>query len=385
MTKVEKILNDLVAIPVLGGESNLPVLNYIIGFLTPLNIPYHLVKNEDGSKASLHCRIGPEVDGGVILSGHMDVVPVEGQDWHTDPFQLTAKEDGNLYARGSCDMKGFLACCLVNLEKIQKMQLKRPIYLAFSYDEEIGCWAAPDLAQDILRTYGERPAFAIIGEPSMMQTVVGQKGICVMETTVYGSAGHSSRIMQEVSAIHISAQLIIYLESLMLQLVDAGHIDNRFTPPHTSIHIGQVNGGIAPNVIADKCVFKWDIRVIPRDSIEDILQKFAIYCKNLEKQYQSKMPGFKIETRLNHPIVPPLDTPKDSKLVQWVNQILSNSNVHTVAYAAEAGQFAQAGFDSIICGPGDIAQAHRPNEFISREQLRLGEEFIYKVGQHFCD
>jgi acetylornithine deacetylase len=381
MSKVEKILADLVAIPVLGGESNLAILAYITSILDRLEIPYYLVKNEGGDKASVHCRIGPAVDGGVILSGHMDVVPVEGQAWDTDPFVLTDKGDGKLYGRGSCDMKGFLACCIANLEDITQLDLKKPIYLAFSYDEEIGCLAAPALAKHINEVYHERPAYAIIGEPSMMQTVVGQKGICVVETIVNGSAGHSSRILQEVSAVHVGASLICYLESMMKKLVDAGHIDDRFTPPHSSIHIGVVNGGVAPNVIADKCSFKWDIRVIPQDKIKAIMASFADYCSELEVEYQRRMPEFKILSILHHPPVPPLDTADDSALVNWVQDITGNTSTTTVAYAAEAGQFAEAGFESIICGPGDIAQAHRANEFISKEQLQQGVDFILKLAR----
>jgi acetylornithine deacetylase len=310
----------------------------------------------------------------------MDVVPVQGQAWDTDPFVLTPKGDGNLYARGSCDMKGFLACCLANLEEIQRLDLKKPIYLAFSYDEEIGCLAAPALAKSILETYEERPAYAIIGEPTMMQTVTGQKGICVIETIVNGSAGHSSRILQEVSAVHVAARLICHLENMMKGLVSAGHIDDRFTPPHSSIHVGTVRGGIAPNVIADQCKFQWDVRVIPQDRVEEILSSFRKYCEKLENEYRNKMQDFKILTHLHHPPVPPLDTSNDAQLVKWAQSLLNSKSTTTVAYAAEAGQFAEAGFESIICGPGDIAQAHRANEFISKEQLQIGTVFIRKLA-----
>ena len=196
---VEEILAQLVSFPVLGGQSNMSILNWIKEHLNSHGIESYLVPNKENNKASLHCRIGPAVDGGVILSGHMDVVPVEGQNWETDPFVLTDKNDGKLYGRGTCDMKGFLACCLAAIPKMMNANLKKPIYFAFSYDEEIGCLAAPELARTIKTHYKETPKYAIIGEPSMMEPIIGQKGIYIIDTYVTGSAGHSSRIKQEVS------------------------------------------------------------------------------------------------------------------------------------------------------------------------------------------
>ncbi|HMR88809.1 MAG TPA: acetylornithine deacetylase [Saprospiraceae bacterium] len=360
-----QILKDLVAFDVLGGQSNLAIMDYIIDYLNEYKVEYHLVPSEDLTKTSLHCRIGPAVDGGVILSGHTDVVPVEGQNWVTNPFELVEK-DGLLYGRGSCDMKGFLACCLATVPLLVSADLKQPIYFAFSYDEEIGCLAGPALVNAIKKHYKEKPSFAIIGEPSMMQTVIGHKGICVLETTVIGSEGHSSRVKQEVSAVHVAAKLIMWLEAKMDRLVNR---DDRFYPNHTSIHVGMINGGIAPNIIADKCSFQWDVRVIPQDSIEDVLKDFQIYCKDLEVELQQKFTHAKIVTKEHHPPVPPLSTEVDADLVKIVNNITGSQGVQTVAYAAEAGQFAQGGFSTIICGPGDIAQAHRANEYVAIDQL----------------
>ncbi|MEL6974933.1 MAG: M20/M25/M40 family metallo-hydrolase, partial [Bacteroidota bacterium] len=260
---VEQILAKLVSFPVLGGESNLSIIEWIEAYITSYGIEVHLVPNEEGNKASLHCRIGPAVDGGVILSGHTDVVPVEGQAWTTDPFILTDKGDGKLYGRGSCDMKGFIACCLAALPQMVAAELKTPIYFAFSYDEEVGCLAAPELARAINNDYIETPKYAIIGEPSLMEPIVGQKGIYILKTHVNGSAGHSSRIKQEVSAIHETMRLILWLENKMDALIAEERLDNRFHPPHSTIHIGLVKGGIAPNVIADKASFFWDLRTIP--------------------------------------------------------------------------------------------------------------------------
>ena len=379
MTNVEKLLAKLVSFPVLGGQSNLSILDWIKEYIESYGVEAHLVPNEDQTKASLHCRIGPPVDGGVILSGHMDVVPVEGQDWTTDPFLLTDKGDGKLYGRGSCDMKGFLACCLAALPKMVEADLKKPIYFAFSYDEEIGCLAAPELAQHINTHYSETPKYAIIGEPSMMEPIIGQKGIYIMETYVNGSAGHSSRIKQEVSAIHEAMRLILWLEQKMDGLIEAKRLDDRFHPPHSTIHIGLVEGGIAPNVIADKAKFYWDLRTIPKDNMDDIIAEFKAYCRERETELRKIYPGFSIENVENHPPVPHLDTQIDDEVVELIKRLSGNSEWTTVSYAAEAGQFANEGFQSAICGPGSIAQAHRANEFISKDQLAQGEEMMYRL------
>ncbi len=378
MSDVQSLLSQLVSFPVLGGESNLSILQYICDYLDQHGLSYQTVPNEDGSKASLHARIGPAVDGGIILSGHMDVVPVEGQDWHTDPFTLTEK-DGKLFGRGSCDMKGFLACCLAAVPAMLAADLQYPIYLAFSYDEEVGCVAAPELVEAIKAHYEERPKFAIIGEPSLLQPVVGQKGIVVYKTAVYGSAGHSSRIKSEVSAIHECARLLLWLENKMDALIEAGHTDDRFTPNHTSIHIGKFKGGIAHNVIADECAFTWDVRNIPKDDVHEILSEFEQYTKEQQERLRERFPATRIETELYHPLVPALDTPTHLDIVPLIQHLSGVETLQTVAYAAEAGQFAEGGFESVICGPGSIAQAHRANEFISVEQLDKGVDFIHRV------
>ncbi|RME96156.1 MAG: acetylornithine deacetylase [Bacteroidetes bacterium] len=375
------ILAKLVSFPVLGGESNLPILHFITDYLDQHGLTYQLVPNEDGTKASLHARIGPPVDDGIILSGHMDVVPVAGQDWHSDPFSLREHE-GKLYGRGTCDMKGFLACVLALVPRMLRAQLHKPLYLAFSYDEEIGCVAAPALIEAIKQFYEEKPRYAIIGEPSELVPVTGQKGIAVYRTTVNGSAGHSSRILQEVSAIHEAARLVLWLEDKMKALVAAGQTDDRFRPKHTSIHCGKVEGGIAHNVIADECHFLWDVRNIPQDSILDIVADFTVHCRKVELALRKKFPAFEIKTELFHPLVPALDTPDHLSVVPLIKHLSQQSVTDTVAFAAEAGQFAEGGFEAVICGPGSIAQAHRANEFISIEQLKLGVEFIERIVRY---
>jgi len=376
---VNTILSKLVSFPVLGGESNLSIIHWIKDYIESYDIEVNLVPNKEGNKASLHCRIGPEIDNGVILSGHTDVVPVEGQEWDTDPFVLLDKGDGKLYGRGSCDMKGFIACCLAALPQMIKANLKTPIYFAFSYDEEVGCLAGPELARAIKEHYKETPKYAVIGEPSLMEPIVGQKGMYILETYVNGSAGHSSRIKQEVSAIHESMRLILWLEDRMNQLVTNKRFDARFNPPHTTIHVGLVNGGLAPNIIADKAYFYWDLRTIPMDDIAVIVEEFNTYCKEREEKLKPIFSDFSIKTIENHPPVPHLDTVANADVVDFVKKISGNSELNTVSYASEAGQFANEGFQTVICGPGSIAQAHRANEFIAIEQLEKGMDMIIEL------
>lgn len=374
-----EILSKLVSFPVLGGESNMSIITWIKEYIENHGVETTLVPNEEGTKASLHCRIGPAVDGGVILSGHTDVVPVEGQDWTSEPFDLVDKGDGKLYARGSCDMKGFVACCLAALPDMVKSDLKKPIYFAFSYDEEIGCLAAPELAEHINTHYTENPKFAIIGEPSMMIPTLGQKGICIYETTVTGSQGHSSRIKTEVSAIHEAMRLILWLENKMNSLISEGKTDDRFEPNHTSIHIGIIRGGIASNVIAQECYFTWDVRTIPSETPEEIKEEFEVFCEERKKELRQVFPDFDIKSNYIHPAVPGLDTKEDEEIVPLVKKLANNDQVDAVSYAAEAGQFQEAGFQAMICGPGDIAQAHRADEFISKDQLDQGVQFMHRL------
>ena len=367
MTATE-ILSHLVTFPGLGGESNLPVLRWIENYLTEAGVDFTLVPNEAGDKACLHCRIGPAVDGGIILSGHMDVVPTVGQPWDTDPFELVPQED-KLFARGSCDMKGFLACCLASVPLLQAADLQRPVYFAFSYDEEVGCRAGDIIAAAIRDHYPERPLGAIIGEPTMLQPMVGQKGIMVYTTVVRGSQGHSSRIKEEVDAVHEAARLIVWLEDKMDALIAAGHTDDRFSPNHTSIHVGKIEGGSAFNIIANECRFDWDYRTIPMDDAEQLFADFEAYCREREREGRKRYADFSITHIPMHPPVPPLDTAEHATIVDVVKQVSGNPTTGTVAYAAEAGQFSNAGFPSVLCGPGDIAQAHRANEFVAVEQL----------------
>lgn len=378
LANVKQVLTDLIAFPALGGESNISIAEYIEAYLTAHDVSFYNVINEDGTKRSIHCRIGPAVDGGVILSGHMDVVPVTGQNWKTAPFELVEK-DGKYYGRGTCDMKGFIACCLVMLPEMLKADLEKPIYFAFSYDEEVGCLAGVALAKAIKNTYKETPQFAIIGEPTNMETVIGEKGMGFFRTTISSTAGHSSQIINGASAIHEATKLILWLEHKMLGLIEKGEVNPRFEPPYTTIHIGTIEGGVAPNIIANQCTFRWDIRNLPTVNVNHILKEFDIFCKTSETKNQVRVPSFQIKTIAEIPPVPSLDTPENAAIVAFVNKLTGATTTTTVSYGSEAGQFAKEGFEAVLCGPGSILQAHQADEFVEIAQLEECVAFIEKL------
>jgi acetylornithine deacetylase len=279
-------------------------------------------------------------------------------------------------------MKGYIACCLAILPTLTKADLKKPIYFAFSYDEEIGCLAAPELIEHIKKTYPENATYAIIGEPSSLEPVIGKKGVCYVQTEVNGSAGHSSGIHKEISAIHESTRLIIWLENKMKLLAQEKQ-DHRFEPPHSTLHVGQISGGVATNIVSDYTRFEWDVRVIPKDTIQTIFDDFFAFCKEREEEVRKLFPGFKITNTLLHPPVPALDTKETDPIVALTKKISGNNTWRTVAYAAEAGQFHEAGYQSIICGPGSIEQAHRANEFTTQEQLDKCVVMLQKLVVEF--
>lgn len=371
----QKILADLIAFPSISKKGNIEIIEYIRQYLQALKVESTIVAGMEPDKFCLHARIGPKTDGGVVLSGHTDVVPVEGQNWTTNPFELVEQGD-KLYGRGTCDMKGFLACMLAAVPALKKAKLKKPVYLAFTYDEEVGCVSGQFLANKIKTHYQEKIPYAIVGEPSMLKAIFGHKSISVFRIIISGSAGHSSRIKTEVSAIHEAAKLIVWLENYMNNLIDLGKIDDRFTPNHTSLHVGQIHGGIADNVIADKAWFSLDIRTIPSDDLNKIIEDIRLHFDSVKQKLRTIYPDADIQMTAVYPSVPSFDTEADSPAYDLAEALTGTRTSQTAAYAAEAGQYKLEGYHTIICGPGSIAQAHRANEFISKEQLQLGYKML---------
>ncbi len=376
MTPTE-MLARLVAFPTEPHASNLPIIHFIRDYLASHGVDSHIVPSPDGTKANLFATVGPMVDGGVVLSGHTDVVSVAGQDWTSDPWTLTER-DGKLYGRGSCDMKGFDALGLALVPDMLKAGLKRPVHLALSYDEEIGCVGAPFMITEMVRQ-GLKPSAVIVGEPSMMQVVTGHKGGTRLLTTVKGYAVHSSRMDLGVSAVMVAARLIAWHEDQMHLRAANADPASPFVPPYATFHCGIVNGGTGANITAEKCVFTSEFRVIPpEDPHEDIARYTAYVREVIEPDMKRKSPkaGVEIEVMTS---VPPLRPEADGEAERLARRLTGDNGSHVVAYGTEGGQFQEVGWSTVICGPGDIAQAHQPDEFIAISQMQAGEQFMRRL------
>lgn len=377
------ILDKLVSFPTVSSTSNLDLLDWVEGYLDGHGVTSRRVYNADRTKANLYALVGPEVEGGVILSGHTDVVPVEGQPWDTDPFTVTER-DGKLFGRGTCDMKGFDALALAAVPRALKRGIKRPIQIALSYDEEVGCIGAPFMIAEMRKTLPAASA-AIIGEPSMMKAVSGHKGGTGFAVHVRGFEVHSSLMHTGVSAVMEAAKLIDWANSqnarVMAEPPSALAAD--FVPPWTTTHVGVVNGGTAHNITALDCRFVLSFRVVPGESEDDWCNAFLSYVTELEAQMQKIAPSAFISCD-RYFDVPGLRPEQNGAAERLVRQITGDNGTHVVSYGTEAGQFQREDYSAIICGPGDIAQAHQPNEFISLDQFRQGGDFMDKLIDHLA-
>ncbi|TDB05229.1 acetylornithine deacetylase [Halomonas marinisediminis] len=379
MTAAE-MLDRLVSFPTVSRDSNLELIAFVESLLDEHDVPHWRVESDDGSKANLLARIGPNVAGGVVLSGHTDVVPVDGQPWSTDPFTLTDKGDGRLYARGTCDMKGFIACALSEVPRWARLELEKPIWLALSYDEEVGCIGAPRMIERLMAEH-PRPAAVIVGEPTLMHPVVAHKGATNLRTTVTGRASHSSQVNQGVSAIHVAARLVTHIEDVMADLKAEGRIDEAFNVVHSSLHVGRISGGTAINIMARECTFEWEIRHLPSDRFEELIERVNAYAVELESEMQRRAPETSIVTEALNETVPALADDNNAEVLALCHALLGERPAGAVAYATEAGQFQRQGLPTVICGPGSIAQAHQPDEYIEHEQLEAGGHFMKALGE----
>lgn len=369
-------LARLVAHDTTSSKSNLRLIDDIEPYLREHGAETHRVWNADRTKANLYAIVGPKVEGGVILSGHTDVVPIDGQDWSTDPWTLTEK-DGLLYGRGTSDMKSFSAIALSLLPDMAKAGLKRPLIFALSYDEEIGLLGAPHMIAEI-KDKLPAPSAVIVGEPTMMKVIDGHKGIASFRTAVTGFTTHSSQTDRGVSAVEAAARLIARLSDMRERRAAAADPDCPFTPPYTTMTVNVVKGGTQLNIMAGHCEFNWDCRVIPGDSAAAVLAEFNDYAREVEAQMRRKSPDCRIETS---PMTdaPPLAPSSDNPAADLAKAITGLNSTGVVSYCAEAGQFQEAGFSTVICGPGSIDQAHQPNEYVSIDQLAEGKAFLVKL------
>jgi len=372
----KQMIEQLVGFNTVSRDSNLSLIDFVQNYLDDYDIPSTRVVSDDGEKSNLYATIGPLEEGGVVLSGHTDVVPVDGQDWHTDPFLLT-EDSGKLYGRGTCDMKGFIGIALSLVPDMKS--LRRPIHFALSYDEEIGCRGAPSMIEEMV-TGIPAPEAVIVGEPTSMGVVTGHKGIVGLKTTVRGYETHSSQTNRGVSAVMNAARLVSYLGSMAERLERDTPTDNGFNPHNTSIHVGVINGGTAMNIVSRHCEFVWDVRNIPGDNPDVLIEAFEKYCKEevlpeMRRRWSDCFIRTEVIARA------PEFAPKTSAALELVQAITGTQHTGRGAYVAEAGLFQAAGFPTVMCGPGSIDQAHQPDEFISLEQVAQGESFLRQLIQ----
>lgn len=368
------MIAKLVAFETVSRNSNLALIDFVRDYLDGHGITSHLIPDDSGTKANLYATVGPPIADGIVLSGHTDVVPVDGQPWETDPFTVVER-DGKLYGRGTSDMKSFCATALSLVPDMKK--LKKPIHFAFSYDEEVGCRGAPRMIKDLMANV-PRPRGVIVGEPTNLQVVTSHKGIAALKTTVTGHEAHSSQTHRGVSAVMTAARLVTFLETLAQEKKHKGPFIEGFEPDFTTVHVGTIHGGTAVNIISRHCEFMWDIRSLPCDDPDDIIQRFLSYCRDMEPDMKriSSQAGIETEIIANAPAL--ADQP-DNEAAQFVGTLIHQQTTYNVPYATEGGQFQEAGLPVVICGPGSIDQAHKPNEFITLQQVEAGTTFIRRL------
>jgi len=367
----------LVAFDTTSRNSNLALIEFVRDYLDGYGVNSELVHDSGGQKANLYATIGRDDQSGILLSGHTDVVPVDDQDWHSDPFKIVEKND-RLYARGSADMKGFIATVLSLVPELTGRKLREPIHLCFSYDEEVGCIGVRSLI-DLLKDRLNKPRLAIIGEPTGMQVGVGHKGKHSFRCTVHGHEAHSSLVHQGVNAVEAAAELVAKLKEIARRKRDHGPFDPDFQPPYSSVHTGVIQGGTALNIVPRECTFDFEMRQLPSDDVAAVvaeLKEFA--AKRLLPEMHAVNPetGILIEELT---AAPGLSTPIDHEATQLANALSGSNGTVKVAFATEGGLFAEAGIPTVICGPGSIDQAHKPDEFVALEQIARCETFLRRL------
>ena len=375
-----ELIGHLVSFDTTSSKSNLDLIDFVHGYLTGWGLSPQLIHNEDSTKANLYCTVGPEIDGGIVLSGHTDVVPVTGQDWDTDPFALEER-NGKLWGRGTTDMKSFVGCALALVPQLVGQSLTRPIHLAFSYDEEVGCLGVHSLIDHIIEQVA-RPAVVLVGEPTLMKVVNSHKGLQAYRTTIAGKEAHSSAPQLGANAILAAGRLIAELYELSKRLQQSGDPSGRFEPPHATLNVGEVRGGQAVNIIPAHCTFDWEMRTLPDQDASVLLEEFERFAQEqILPMLQATAPEAAIQTeRIAH--IRPLQADPGSPAESLGLLLAQQNETLAVSYGTEGGLFQAADIPTIVCGPGDIAQAHQPNEFIDVSQIDACEAFMQRLAQY---
>ncbi|AAZ26030.1 acetylornithine deacetylase [Colwellia psychrerythraea] len=372
------LIEKLISFDTTSYKSNLDLIEYIQNYLSEYGISSQLAFNEEKTKANLYATIGPQDKSGVMLSGHTDVVPVTGQAWDTDPFCVTHK-DGMLFGRGTCDMKGFIAIVLSYLPEMIAAKLETPVHLAFSYDEEIGCVGARRLVE-MMSGMPIKPAMCIVGEPTSLQVVNAHKGKLAQRITVSGLEAHSSLPHLGVNAIDFAADLILFIRELARELAENGPFEEGFDVTYTTLHTGKVEGGVALNIVPKHCQFDFEIRNIPGQDPQPLLDKVMAYAKDvLEPKMKAVDANCSIEMS---PLsgYPGMFTEEEKEVVEFVQTLTEVKGLKKITFGTEGGLFTNAlHIPTVVCGPGSIEQAHKPNEFIEVAQVLAMESFMDKL------
>ena len=375
MNTTTDLLSQLISFDTTSRNSNLALIEFIQSLLEPHGIKSELTFDADGKKANLFATLGDSNEPGLVLSGHTDVVPVDGQDWQSDPFDPVIKGD-KMYGRGTCDMKGFIAICLTKVEEILNADLSIPIHFAFSYDEEVGCIGVTHLL-DELKKKPVLPKACIIGEPTSMGVIRAHKGMLFKRCCVTGKSAHSSLVDQGVNAITVASRIISHIDTMQQRIQAEGPFDDAFDPPYTTLHSGVIRGGTVNNIIPNHCQFDFEIRNLPEQDTLPIFQKIESYAK---EELEPPMHAVDKNTGVEWNAIadyPGMNTNEDESIIKSVSDLLGfTDKPGKVSYGTEGGHFQQAGIATVVCGPGSIEQAHKPDEFVELDQLERGERFI---------
>lgn len=373
-------LRQLISFDTTSRTSNLTLINYVADYLQQQGLSPWLVQNGDGNKANLFVTIpaiNGSTDGGIVLSGHTDVVPVDGQNWKSDPFVADIR-DNCLYGRGSSDMKGFIACVLAAVPQMQIAKLKKPLHIALSYDEEVGCLGAPLLLAELAKRRLQ-PQYCIVGEPTSMQMVIAHKGINTFCCEVHGRNAHSSLTPQGVNAIEYAAKLIVFINQLAQQLQQRADLDHAFDVPFATVSTGLIQGGTAINIVPEYCAFEFDYRNLPHMTVAELIEPIQHY---IDTELLPAMRTIAPEAIINltqKVQVPALNDVNNQQLHELIMHLVDSKQRDKVAYATEGGQFQNSGINTVVCGPGSIAVAHKANEYIELKQLARCDQFLRKL------
>ncbi|MEM7195845.1 MAG: acetylornithine deacetylase [Pseudomonadota bacterium] len=376
-TRSEHILSDLVGFATVSRNSNLELIDYIRDYLSALGVRSSLTHNDSRSKANLYAVIGDSKERGIMLSGHTDVVPVDGQDWTVDPFVMTEKL-GCLYGRGTTDMKGFIACVLAALPDLVDRELVRPLHLAFSYDEEIGCVGVQRMI-DELQDSTRLPAICIVGEPTEMRVGIAHKGKLGGVCKCHGVEAHSALANQGLNAIYLASEVISEIQKIQQTLVENGASDDHYSVPYTTLHVGTIEGGTALNIIPRHCEFLFEIRNIEADNPEALLALIKRKADEIVSDYRGQFPQASINIDVFNQY-PALEVHPEEEVVRFVQSLLSTDDFVKLSFGTEAGSFQKRlHVPTVVCGPGSMDQGHKPDEFIHRDELAKCDRFLEKL------